>query len=280
MTKPSFIGPPEMSNHIKIGIHGDSGVGKSRLAATSPGKVLIAKAPYENIDSWLPADKARAARGEIEVATIRDENDLNGTNGLLQHLREEGQIYDWVWMDGVQTIFEAMMDDIWEVVIAEKPARARYGLDQAEYGINMDRLSRFLRYALGPDKFNFGFTAWSEKMISPDKDEDGDPIEKLMPYIQGKGMALKFTGYMNVVAYMSTTTVKGRSDNVRVLRTESSPNYYAGDKFDAFNGRVLDPTIPKIEALVKKSSGWTAPKGKTTTTASPTATRRRVVARR
>lgn len=278
MSKPSIIGKPCMSAHINMGIYGDTNVGKSRLAATSPGKVLIIRAPYEKIDSWRPEDKARAARGEIEVATVRDSDDL--MHQILPHLREEGEMWDWVWMDGVQTIFEVMMDDIWEVVISEKPGRARYGLDQPEYGINMDRLSRFLRYTLGPDKFNFGFTSWAEKLISPDKDGDGDPIEKMMPYIQGKGMPLKFAGYMNVMGYMTTTTVKGRDDNVRVIRTESSPHYYAGDKFDAFNGRILDPTIPKIEALVKKSSGWTTPpEGKSTTTASRPAVRRRVVRR-
>lgn len=261
----SQIGTPQMSTHIHMGVYGDGGVGKSRLAATAPGRVLIVKAPYEKIDSWLPVDKARARRGEIQVASITDHDDLEK---VKVHLREEGEIYDWVIMDGVQTIFEVGMDDMWETVIAEKPNRARYGLDAGEYGITMDRLSRWLRYTLGPDKFNFMFTSHADKMLSPDRDEEGDPIEKLMPYIQGKGMSLKFAGYMNVMAYMTTTTVKGRDDNVRVLRTESSQHYYAGDKFDAFNGRVLDPTIPKIEALVKKSSGWTnPPAGKTTPTA-------------
>lgn len=274
-----------MSSHIHMGIYGDTNVGKSRLLATAGAedasqKILIIKAPYEKIDSWRPEDKARAAKGRIEVAEVRDHDDLSGPNGLLPHLREEGEMWDWVMMDGIQTIFETGMDDMWETVLAEKPGRARYGLDQSEYGINMDRLSRWLRYALGPDKFNFAYTSWAERLKSPDKDEEGQPLEKLMPYIQGKGMALKFCGYMNIVAYMTTTTIKGRDDNVRVLRTESSPQYYAGDKFDAFGGRVLDPTIPKIERLVKKSSGWTnPPAGKSTQTTAPSATRRRVVRR-
>lgn len=275
MSKPGIIGPPKMSHHITAGIYGDTGVGKSRLTATSPGHVLIIKAPAAKIDSWLPEDKARARRGEIEVAEVRDHDDLSGDNGLLPFLREEGEQYDWVWMDDVQSLFDVGMDDLWETVIQEKPARARYGLDQSEFGINMDRLARWLRYVLGPDKFNFGFTSWADKTLSPDKDSDGDPIEKLMPYVQGKGMSLKFSGYMNVLAYMSVVEVKGRDKPARLLRTESSPTYYAMDKFDAFNGRVLDPTVPKIENLVKKSQGYTAP-AKTTNRPAATAGRRPV----
>jgi hypothetical protein len=273
-----------MSAHIHMGLYGDTNVGKSRLLATAgrddpSKKILIIKAPYEKIDSWLPEDKARAASGQIEVAEIRDHDDLSGPNGLLPHLREEGEQWDWVMMDGVQTIFEVGMDDMWEVVIAEKPGRARYGLDQAEYGITMDRISRWLRYTLGPDKFNFAFTTWAERSPSPDKDEDGDPIEKLMPYIQGKGMPLKFCGYMNLTGYMTTAKV-GDREGVRVIRTESSTSYYAGDKFDAFNGRIVDPTIPKIEAAVKKSSGWTTPPVGKSNTTTRAATGRRVVRRK
>lgn len=282
MTKPSFIesGSETLSKHINLGVHGDNGIGKTRLLGTAgrggPKPTLFIKAAVSKLDSLEPEDRARAARGEIEVATIRDHDDLSGTDGLLPYLRAEGEKYSWVLMDDVQHLYDVGLDDLWEAVIAEKPARARYGLDKPEYGINMERLGRFLRYVLGPDKFNFAFAAWSEPLLSPDKDADGDPVVKLMPYLQGKGMALRFAGSMNALGFMTTTAVKGRDKPARVLRFESTDAYYAMDKFDAFNGRVLDPTIPKIEDLVKKSRGQT-PAAKTTRPSGAAGRRPRVV---
>lgn len=273
--KPSIISNGTLSDHLFAGIHGDPGVGKSRLIGTTRGRVLIIHARQSHLNSLLPADKARMKRGEIEEARPNDWDDMAE---LQTYLRQDGEVYDFVWIDDIQTLFEVLLDDLWDTVIIEKPARARFGLDKAEYGINMERLSRWIRHTIGPDKFHFGFVAHSEPAPSPDKDRDGDPIVKLMPWIQGKGMPQKFSGYMNVVGYLTTTEVKGRDEPARVLRTSSSANWYAKDQFDAFNGRVLDPDMGKILDLIEKSGGLKPEPNKTkTATRSPG---RRTVARR
>lgn len=262
--KPSIVRPAVVNTeHIFLGVHGDPGIGKSRLVGTTPGKVLVIRPPQEHFDSWLPADKKRAAAGEIEQAVI---NDWDEMDLILQYCREEGGKYDWIWLDNASILFDVLLDDIMDDVVKAKPHRKGGPIDQGEYGINMTRYARWLRHMVGPDLFNFGFTAHSEQVDSPDKDAEGQPIEKLMPWIQGRQMPNRFCGYMNIVACYQKAKIGGKEGR-RVLRTETSPTWYAKDQFDAFGGRVVDPDMPKLLDLIEKSPGRAS--GTTTTKRTP-----------
>jgi hypothetical protein len=226
------------SKHVKMCVFSDPGVGKTRLIAGSSGKVLIIHPPTDHRDSVLSADKSR-----IETLKVEDWDDMNEA---LDYLRHDGAEWDWVWVDSFSLLQDHLLDDLWETAVREKPARARYSVDKQEYGINMFRLASWVRHIIGPDLFNFGFTAHAAQLLPS---EDEDESMKLMPWIQGKNMSPKFCGYMNVVAFMEVVKV----DNVRkrVLRLDATERYYAKDQFDLTkNGRILDPTMPKIEELI------------------------------
>lgn len=238
------------SPFINLLVYGDPGVGKTRLAGTSPGKVLIIRPPIEHTDSIRPEDRER-----VREWVIRDWEEMNEA---LEFLRSDGGKFDWVWLDSISLIQDVLLDDIWANVIAEKPHRARYGLDKAEYGTNMHRLGLWIRHVVGARLFNFGITAHTRELpFSDDPDED----EKLMPWIQGKQMPQKVCGYMNVVSFLGQT-----SKGSRVLYTSSTDRYYAKDQYDALGGKMLSPTIPKIEAAiaVKRTSTTTTKKRRST----------------
>lgn len=275
MSKPSIVKPVSMTKHVFLGVYGDPGIGKTRLVGSTPGKVLIIRPGQEHMDSLLPADKARAARGEIEEAVVSDWDDMDR---LMEYLRGDGgKLYDWVWLDNASILFDVLLDDVFQSAVDRKPHRKGGPIDQGEYGINMTQYARWLRHIVGADLFNFGFTAHAEPNYSPDKDADGDPIEKLMPWIQGKGMPNRFCGYMNIVAYYHKAKIGGKEGR-RVLRTETTDVYYAKDQFDAFDGRVVDPTMEKIISLVDKARP--SQKATAAKTTKRTATRRRVTPRR
>lgn len=225
-----------------MALYGDPGVGKTRLIGSSPGRVLLVRPPTDHTDAIRPTDRRRIK--EIVVS------DWDGMSELLDFLRHEGAKFDWVWVDSISLLQDHLLDDIWETTIAEKPARARYGLDQQEYGINFFRLAAWIRHVVGPDLFNFGFTAHvAELLPSPDPEIE----RKLMPWIQGKNMSPKFCGYMKVVAFMEVAKIGGKEGR-RVLRLSASDRYYAKDQFDMTpDGRVIDPTMPKIVDLINKS---------------------------
>lgn len=227
-------------------LYGDVGMEKTRTIWTSPGRVLIIRPPVEHTNAVRPEDRDRC-----EEAVV---NDWDEMWTLQKYLREEGSQYDWVWVDNVQGVYDVCLDDIWEDTLRRSPKRGEYDTDKSEHGVNMSRIGRWFRHTVGPDLFNFGYTAHAETVMSPDQDEEGDAIEKLMPYVQGKGMATKIAGYTNIVGYMTKANIKGRGE-VRVMRTESTSTYYAKDQFGALGGRVIEPTMPKVIDLINKTRG-------------------------
>jgi hypothetical protein len=239
VTAPALV---SRSKHARIGLYGDPGVGKTRLIGTSPGRVLIIRPPTDHTDSMLPADRARVK--ELVIS------DWDGMMEVLERLRHEGDQWDWVWLDSISLMQDHLLDDIWETTIAEKPHRARYGLDKQEYGINFMRLGIWMRHMVGPDLFNFGFTAHTAELLPS---EDPEAEKKLMPWVQGKNMSPKFCGYMNVVAFMDQAKIGGKADR-RVLRLNSSERYFAKDQFDMTeDGRIVDPTMVKVSELIDES---------------------------
>lgn len=237
--------PLTASRHIRFGLYADSGLGKTRLIGTTPGKVLIVRSPVDHIDSILSAGMGDNIEERV-ISTWQDMWDFR------DEARHEGQKWDWVWIDSWSLLQDVLMDDIWDTVVREKPARQRFGLDKQEYGINQHRMGDVMRSIVGADLFHFGWTAHAWQLSSPDLDEEGDPVEKLMPYIHGKegAMAVKWCGYSNFIAYMRKTK-KG----ARVLHTESSSVYYAKNQYEpkGEDWKMLNPTMPKILERIEKN---------------------------
>lgn len=270
-----------MSKHIFLGVYGEPGIGKSRLAGTAASiklptrfaRVLILRPPVDHLDSLLSADKRN-----VEQWIIRDWSDMNEAE---EYLREHGGDWDWVWVDSWSLLQDVLLDDVFGDAVERKPERAAFWADKGEYGVNMGRIGAWMRHVIGPDLFNFGFTAHPYLLPSPDLDDEGDPVEKLMPWIQGKNMSPKICGYTNMLCFMERGGKSGR----RILRSQSDPRFYAKDQFDAFKGGELwDPTMPKIVDLINKSPGRTrtasAGAARAGTSTQAPAKRRAVVTRR
>lgn len=257
MAKPEAIRKVADSKFAKIALYGDPGVGKTRFIGSSPGRVLIVAPPTDHRDSMSPSDKSRVDEWIV--------NDWDEMNQVLDFARMEGHQYDWIWVDSLSLLQDHLLDDLWETTVAEKPARARYGLDKQEYGINFFRLGGWMRHMIGPDTFNFGFTAHTAQLLPS---EDEEESVKLMPWVQGKNMSAKFCGYMNVVAFMEATKI-GDKENRRVLRLTATERYYAKDQFDMSpDARVVDPTMEKVAGLIDASRARA--KRATPTTKKPT----------
>lgn len=237
-------------------IFGRSGIGKTRLIATSGKGTALLRPPTENTDSVRTPG--------VDEWVI---NDWSEMDDALQMARQEGSKYRWWWLDSISLWQDQGLDDIWQGVIDRKPDRAKHSLDQGEYGVNMHRLQLWVRHMVGASKsegFNFGITAHPRDLPVG---EDAEADEALMPWVQGKHMAAKVCGYMNIVAFMELTTTKNRTR--RVLRFNATERYYAKDQFDAFEGgRLLDPSMPKIEERIEEARAQLAktarPKRKST----------------
>jgi AAA domain len=241
------IRPLTAGKSIKILTYGDSGWGKTRLAGTSTGKILFLRPPVDHTDSVRQQDKRRC-----DEWVLHDWSEAEDAFETLRHAKKGGKdSYDWIWFDSVSAYQEIGLDDLWDTIITEKPHRKRWGLDKGDYWINMQRLGRWVRDMVtlsDSGAFNFGVTAWIADM-APSEDEEKP--RKLMPWVQGKNMASKVCGYMNIVAFCDYT-----SKGTRCLRLQESERFIAKDQFDMFDKYVLlNPTMDKIEGAVARRNG-------------------------
>ena len=236
--------------HLSGVLYSDPGKGKTRLLGTAAEimPVTIVRSPVDHTESILSRH-----RPNVTEWVVSDWDDMDN---VLDRARSGGvKKGSLVSLDSISLTQDVLLDDIWATVIAEKPARARFGLDKQEYGINMTRLGRWVRHMVGPDLFHIMVTAHTERTISPDKDEDGDPVEKLMPWVQGKQMPNKICGYATLVAFLDQDA-KGR----RILHTSSTDVFYGKNQYDPSgeDWAIRNPTMPDLMERITKARGSAA----------------------
>ena len=230
----------------------DPGVGKSSLigsGALAGYRTLIVRPPTDHIP-------ASVMKSGAEQWVVHHWEDMDEVGSYCRH--EAGEEFDWVWLDSASGWQDTGLDDIWANVLAQHPHRRQYSYDKGEYRINMNRLGEWVRHMAGIGTFNFGITAWSFETANP-FNEDATQLQR-WPWIQGKGMPQRLTGYMNFVGQMAV--LSNKEQTWRRLYTQATPTYFAKDQFDAFpKGYVDNPTLPKIVDAI--NAARIAPQGGT-----------------
>lgn len=260
---------------IKMLVFGVPGAGKTRLAGTGENTLII-RPPTDHTDSIVDGDTVREC-------VVEDWADMYEIFRLLQ--QGDGTEFDWVWLDSLSLFQDFGMDSVMLDAMTRRPDRAdaalstpddpvpTYGPDQGEYKINFDRIAKWCREMIGVAEtgaFNFGITAHPFEWYDPVKEET-----VWAPWIQGKGMSPKISGYMNVVAYLDVVRIEpddedGEVEERRVLLTDA-PGFYGKNQLGKFprlsNGSVglVEPTIPKVVEALRGGSSSPARKKKTTT---------------
>jgi AAA domain-containing protein len=252
VAKPAQIKPVGGKKKVKLMIYGIGGAGKTRLVGTTPGRTLIVRPPTDHTSSI-----------EVQAGSKVDEWEVDSWAEMtecLEFCRFEGsKHYEWIWLDSISLFQDTGLDDVWKDTIARKPDRAKFGLDKPEYGINMHRLSGWIRDFVGMDSMNIGITAHPfQTTVGGGEDfgsvEEGDPI--LMPWIQGRNMPTKITGYMNAVFYLRVIKNPKTKKTERELITDIYPRefgaaiYAKNQLFTSSSNKMVNPTMPQIIAAI------------------------------
>jgi hypothetical protein len=249
---PAMAGPPirsvadGRSQSLAVMIYAEPGDGKTTLVGSCadivvagvPSKVLIIRPPVDHTDS--------IANPEVDEWVVSSWAEMD--DAMLYSRNGGASKYDWVWLDSLGLWQDHGLDDIWADVISKKPHRAEYGLDKGEYGRNMGRIGVWVRGMIGSPDFHFGLTCHPRQAASTE-DED-NPNNKLMPYVQGKMMSPKICGYMNVVGYLHKEDLRGK--RARVLELQETDKFYAKVGFHGWDTqRIINPTMPKLVDALK-----------------------------
>lgn len=226
----------KITNGVNMMVYSHPGVGKTVVAGTSPKAVLIQASGLDTAAS-AHAFGSKAKRWPVKTWDDMDE--------VLEYAEHEGKkAFSWWWLDSITLFQELGLDDIMDDLVMAKPHRNLYVPDRGEYGENMNRLSRWVR-AMTTLPINFGITAH----VGLTSDEEGNEI--YMPLVHGRNMPQKICAYMEVVGYLKVAEDK-EGEKHRVLYTQPNGKFYAKDGFDAFPQRIVNPSVPKMLALIKK----------------------------
>jgi len=223
--------------HVKFGLFGDPGSGKTPFLSTSPN-CLILEAD-RGIESAL-----KVAPSTTKKWVVDDWNDLNEAYNWLKNENASQQTpFEWAWFDGITLFQDRGLAQIMEDLHAVKSHRSIYAPDQGEYRQNMERLKKFIRDFVALP-INIGWTA--HVMVVERTFADGTTVETNMPAIQGKDMSSKISGHMNIVAHMEVReSKKNPGTELNVLTTSRKDNWYGRDRYGAI-GTMVKPTMTQV----------------------------------
>lgn len=226
---------------INMCVYSHPGVGKTVLAGTADERMLI-------MDSDKGTESA-AVRGSKAKRTPAIDHEQIGN--IYDYLANVKHPFTWVWWDSL-TLFQnrALIDDIMPRAVETNPRQEEFVPSQREYLINNNHIMRWIRLFVDLP-INFGISC--HVLIG----EEADGETMYMPAVQGKGMPSHVSGYMNVVGYYAKREEKkegAKKETVaRKLLVQPRGKYYAKDRFAALGSIMTDPTLPQIEAMIRKS---------------------------
>lgn len=248
MARPQSIHKMEDAelSTINMMIYGHPGEGKTPFWGTGGEGLLLMDSDNGYESAMATGSKAHRAPATTydEVTDVYEwlKNDV--CKGRGPELMPEFE-FQWVVWDSL-TLFQdrTLIDDLMETAIND---RSRVGSEHdrwvpsmREYRVDHNRISTLVRQFVSLP-INFGISCH----VLVDSDQEGHTI--WMPSVQGKGMASKVSGYMNVVGMMGHTPEK---KTPRILFQQGETKFYARDRFMALGNHMDNPTVPKIVSAI------------------------------
>jgi hypothetical protein len=181
-------------------------------------------------------------QSNIKEEVVRDWNDMTEVYEFLRHEKHD---FEWAALDCYSLIQDELLQTLLDDVVKDKPHRDPDVPDKGDYLRNMKRFQTWTR----------NITALPINLIittHPFRVEDPDDDSVLYyPWIQGKDMPTKIAGYMKLVGHLKTQSDKKGQEH-RVLVTGNTDKYYVKDSYGAFDGKIVDPTVPKMVERIEQ----------------------------
>lgn len=274
------------TEHKNIMVFGDSGCGKTVLAGTCPGRLLILAGEPGYISAARQRSRLLDAALRSGKSKVRIIPDTATALAGISWLEDGGyQQFDWVIPDGLGTIQnKALLSYAAEAWDANPAKRVHRNLpDKPDY-FNAQNFIKGWVSRLIDLPVNTLFTAHA---MRPEDKASGDMV--VYPAIQGKGYEISnyVAGLMHCVGFMSPVIV-GKGDEARQARrilwqqyrSDDGTLYFAKDQFDALGRWTDDLTMPQLLELIDNADAGQSRQAVAAEAPAEDTTRRRPPARK
>jgi phage nucleotide-binding protein len=227
----------DFEESLNILIYGDSGVGKTVLAGTAPDALFLS--------TEKGTVSAKRQGSKAKVWRIKEWSDLEEA---FVYLRDEEHGFKWVILDSVTKMQQQLIRDTLDKRVEKRGDSDPDIPEIADHQKFQNKFKRFIT-AFIELPVNVVFTATAMRK----EDEEGEDL--VLPNIDGKGYAIAnyACAEMDIVAYYAVRVDKTTKRTVRRLLCQSTPPYFAKDRYDALGKVVDDPTMPKIIEMIEGS---------------------------
>lgn len=254
-SKPLSIKVEDLSDfneYKKILIVGDSGVGKTVLVGGAP-KAIFISTEKGTISAKRFGSKAKL----IRVANWKE------LEAALNYLEEHTGQYDWAMVDSLPKMQRMLLRHLLDSNLEE--GRKGADIDVPQIQDHQKWQNMFTRFYDRLNEMPINVLYTSTPMRVETEDDEGDPIDVVLPAIQGKAkegyaIAQYICAEVDCLWFLNVERRKGKQS--RVLLTQKRPPYFAKDRYNALPARVVlpdnDPTLMS-RLLDRLDSGEMAP---------------------
>lgn len=227
--------PEKKITHLKIGIYGDPGVGKTTLAATAPKPIFL------NCEAGDVALRNK----EIDVIRIDEFRKMPAILDWLETNAGSPGFYETVVVDSLTELAKRAMDDVLKSENRDMP-------HQADWGRSMEYIRRVVR-KLRDLEMHTVFVAGAIF-----KEDPTTGISEHMPNLPGK-LAPEVAGYFDILGFLTMVRVSPKEYGRRLM-VQPSPKWRAKDRTNTL-GAHLDQDkfdLTKMVAFVNGKEKNTA----------------------
>lgn len=242
----------DYNEYKNILVVGDTGVGKTVLVGGAPSAVFIST-EKGTISAKRFGSKAKLIR--VETWPQLEE--------ALAYVEENAAKIGWVLLDSLPKMQRMLLRYLLDVNMEEGRKGADPDVPQIQDHQKWQNM--FMRFVDRLNEMPVNVLYTSTPMRVETEDDEGDPMDIVLPAIQGKAkegyaVAQYICAEMDSVWVMNMERRKGK--RLRVLYTQKRPPYFAKCRYAALPGRVVlpdhDPTLMK-RLLDRLDSGELAP---------------------
>lgn len=217
--------PADKLTYLKIGIYGDSGVGKTTLAASSPKPLFI------NIEG---GEAALLGREDISIIKVED---YRAVDKIYSFLKSGDHEFETVIIDSLTELQKRAMDMVLEGEGREMP-------HQGSWGQSMEYVRRTVR------KFRDLNMHVIFIMGLADRKDGMTGMTTEMPNLPGK-LGQEIPSYLDILGYMTMSIDAKTKTYSRNLRVQPSARWRAKDRTGTL-GAVITEDVLDMGFIIDK----------------------------